>query len=43
MTDEEAVKYSVAAGTATTLQEGTALASKEEIKFILKDVQSNEL
>ncbi len=43
MTNEEAVKYAVAAGTATTLQEGTALASKEEIRSILNDVKSNKL
>ena len=40
---EEAVQWAVAAGTATTMREGTALAQKEEIEGLLPQVRVERL
>ncbi len=40
---EESLKYAVASGTATTLQDGTALAGKEEILSLLQQVRVKKL
>lgn len=40
---EEAVRWAVAAGTATTMREGTALARREEIEGLLPQVEIDRL
>ncbi len=40
---EEAVRWAVAAGTATTMREGTALARKEEIEGLLPQIRIDRL
>jgi len=40
---EEAVRWAVAAGTATTMREGTALARKEEIEGLLPQIRIERL
>jgi 6-phosphofructokinase 2 len=40
---EDAVRWAVAAGTATTMREGTALARKEEIEGLLPQIQIDRL
>ena len=40
---EEAVRWAVAAGTATTLREGTALARKEEVEGLLPQIRIDRI
>ncbi len=40
---EESLKYAVASGTATILQEGTALAGKREILLLLQQVSIKKI
>jgi 6-phosphofructokinase 2 len=40
---EEAVRWAVAAGTATTMREGTALAQRDQIEGLLPQVRIDRL